>query len=240
MKHISVLSKSINDFFSKKFLTLTLLPLFIALGVLLSLALLGAGELLDILKASLDDGTALENSYPIISKILSFAIVHYLISIIIYFFGAFLAVIFSVIIGVLCLGFLTPVVVKTLHKRYYGEYELRSVSVAKTISTTIFILLKFLLLLILVIPLMFVPVLNILAINAPFFYLFYKLLIFDVTSNITDDVGIKELLRRGGVSLLFITFVFYLLALIPLVGLFLQLFFAIYLTHYIFTFLIKK
>jgi hypothetical protein len=239
MNYIEILSKTIKDFFSKKFLALSFTPLFIALIVLFCLMLLGANEVLHILKAAAVDGSIGED-FPILAKILSFAVTHYILTALIYLFGVFLVLVFSIVIGVLTLGFLTPIVVKTLHKKYYSQYELHSVSTSRTLAVTLFIVLKFLLLLILIIPLMFIPVINAFAFSAVLFYLFYKLLVFDVVSNIADEKEIKKLLARLYPKLMFVCFIFYLLALIPLIGLFLQLFFAIYLTHYFFTVLIKK
>ncbi|MDR1008379.1 MAG: EI24 domain-containing protein [Campylobacteraceae bacterium] len=241
MNYVEIFSQSVKDFFSKKFLTLSFAPLFIALIILFCLMLLGANEVLNILKTmTIDDVTGLEANFPILAKILSFTITHYILTVLIYFLGISLVLTFSVIIGVLTLGFLTPIVVKTLHKKYYSQYELHPVSTPKTFVITLSIILKFLLLLLLIVPLMLIPVINTFAFSAVLFYLFYKLLVFDVASNIVTKQDIKKLLERIRPKLIFICFIFYLLALIPLVGLFLQLFFAIYLTHYFFTVLIKK
>ncbi|MDR2081096.1 MAG: EI24 domain-containing protein [Campylobacteraceae bacterium] len=241
MNYIEIFLKSADDFFSKKFLTLSFAPLLIALIVLFCLMLLGANEILHILKAAaIDGGIGFEVNFPVLAKILSFAAAHYILTILIYLFGIFLVLLFSIAIGVLTLGFLTPTVVKTLHKKYYSQYELSSVSTPKTLAVTLFIILKFLFFLLLSIPLMFVPIINSFVLGAVLFYLFYKLLVFDVVSNITDEKGIEQLLERNRPKLMFICFIFYLLALIPFFGLFLQLFFAIYLTHYFFTVLIKK
>ncbi|MDR0762017.1 MAG: EI24 domain-containing protein [Campylobacteraceae bacterium] len=238
MNHTEILSKTIKDFFSKKFLMLSFAPLFTALIVLFCLMLLGANEALHILKTAAEGDIGV--NFPVLAKILSFAVTHYILTALIYLFGIFLVLVFSVIIGVLTLGFLTPIVVKTLHRKYYSQYQLQPVGVSKTLAVTLFIILKFLLFLLLTIPLMFIPIINVFAFNAVLFYLFYKLLVFDVASNITDEKEIGELLERIRPKLILICFIFYLLALIPLAGLFLQLFFAIYLTHCFFNVLIKK
>jgi hypothetical protein len=241
MNYVEIFSKSVKDFFSKKFLTLSFAPLFIALIALFCLMLLGANEVLYILKTMTIDGAVdFEVNFPILAKILSFAITHYILTVLIYLFGTFLVFTFGVIIGVLTLGFLTPIVVKTLHKKYYSQYELHSVSTPRTVVVTLFIILKFLLLLLLCIPLMLIPIINTFVFSAVLFYLFYKILVFDVASNIVNEKGIEQLLEQGRPKLMFICFIFYLLALIPLIGLFLQLFFAIHLTHYFFAILIKR
>ncbi|MDR1615042.1 MAG: EI24 domain-containing protein [Campylobacteraceae bacterium] len=237
---MDIFSKSISDFFSKKFLTLSFAPLFVVLVLSLLVLFLSGGEVLRILQIALLDDGKLISDFPLIAKILSFAAVHYVITILFYLFGVFLAAVLSVVIGILILGFLTPTVVKTVHKRYYSEYKLQATGTLKTFSVTLLTLLKFVLLLILAIPFMFIPILNIVAFNVPFFYLFYKLLTFDVISNIIDEKSAEELLKPVKFNILLLSFLFYMLALIPLVGLFLYLFFALYLTHYIFTLLIKK
>ncbi|MDR2099932.1 MAG: EI24 domain-containing protein [Campylobacteraceae bacterium] len=241
MNYADIFSKSVNDFFSKKFLTLSFAPLLIALVVLSFLMFLGVNEILYVLESMSNDGAeGLEIDFPILAKILSFAVVHYILTVLIYLLGTFLVLAFSVVIGVLALGFLTPIVVKTLHAKYYSQHELHSAGTLKTLGITLFIILKFLLLSLLCIPLAFVPILNSFIFGALLFYLFYKLLVFDVISNIVDEKEIKKILNLMGMKLVLICFAFYLLALIPIIGLFLQLFFAIYLTHYFFAVLIKE
>lgn len=229
-----MLNKSVKDFCSAKFLTLSFIPLLVSFALFSAIMVFGVNEIIGIIQngQSAEDGSLL-------SKILSFTIIHYILSTLLYLFGSFLVVIFSVFITVLILGFFTPIVVKTLHTKYYNAYPVKSFGVFKSISIILIDFGKFILIFLLCIPFMFIPIINIAVFNIPFFYLFYKLLTFDVTSNIFDEKNYTSNLRPLKGKLLLICLVFYLLALIPILGLFLQLFFAIYLTHYIFSALIK-
>ncbi|MDR1555081.1 MAG: EI24 domain-containing protein [Campylobacteraceae bacterium] len=234
MDYLNILDKSVKDFCSIKFLTLSFAPLLIALMVFFIIMILGVSEVISIIQSSEDI-----KDVSLLSKILSFTVVHYILSSIFYIFGSFLVVIFSIFIAVLALGFFTPIVVKTLHQNYYKTYPLKSFGVSKSIFTMLIIFGKFILVFLLCIPFMLIPFVNIAIFNIPFFYLFYKLLTFDVASNIFDEKNYDLNIRPIKPKLIFISLIFYFLALIPILGLFLQLFFAIYLTHYIFSNLIK-
>lgn len=240
-----ILTRSLKDFLSPKFLTLSFAPLLTAAVVLSILMFIGVGEIVDLIQAGSQSGDFSfidESSYPILTKILSYAVVHWIIAALFYVFGVFLVVVFSVVIGVLTLGFLTPTVVKTLHSKYYSHLPLPSdtVSISKTVLITLFIFIKFILLLLVCIPFMLIPIFNVLAFNAPFYYLFHKLMVFDVASNVFNKTSYKEALTPYTWQILFITFCFFIFALIPILGLFLQLFFAIYLTHYMFLKVVKQ
>jgi hypothetical protein len=151
-----------------------------------------------------------------------------------------LVIIFSVIVAVLALGFFTPTVVKTLHEQYYAAYPLKSFKTHKSILFVLGCFVKFVLIFLLCLPLIFIPFINVITLHIPFFYLFYKLLSFDVISNMFDEKNYASNIQPIRHHLVIISLVFYFLALIPIIGLFLQLFFAIYLTHYIFSFLIEQ
>jgi hypothetical protein len=198
------------------------------------LMVFGVNEIISIIQSSQNI-----ESGSLLSKILSFAVIHYVINALLYLFGFFLVVIFSVFITILILGFFTPIIVKTLHAKYYNTYPVKSFKTFKSISIIFVDFVKFILIFLLCIPFMFIPVVNIAVFNIPFFYLFYKLLTFDIASNIFDEKNYSLNLCPIKYKLLLICLVFYFLALIPILGLFLQLFFAIYLTHYIFLTLIK-
>jgi hypothetical protein len=210
-------------------------PLLISLIVFFIITLLGANEIVNIIQNS----TADEHS-SLLSKILNFAVVHYIISDIFYIFGSFLVVILSIFIAVLALGFFTPTVVRTIHVKYYKTYPLKSFGTFKSILVILSTFGKSILIFLMCIPFIFIPFINIAIFNIPFFYFFYKILIFDVASNIFDEENYALDMRHIKSKLMFISLIFYFLALMPIIGLFLQLFFAIYLTHYIFSALIKE
>ncbi|MDR0467602.1 MAG: EI24 domain-containing protein [Campylobacteraceae bacterium] len=232
----TILAKSFKDFFSPKFLALSFTPLIVALVVLSILMFIGVSEIVDIIREGAKSGDFSfidESSYPIITKILSFAVVHWIIAMLFYTFGIFLVIIFSIIIAVLTLGFLTPYVVKVLHTKHYSHLPLPkdTLPIPKMVLITVFIFIKFLALLLICLPIIFVPVLHL----TPFYYLFHKLITFDVASSIFSASSYNEALRSHGWQMVFITLCFFVLMLIPVIGLFLQLFFVIYLTHYLFS-----
>ena len=71
--------------------------------------------------------------------------------------------------------------------------------------------------------------------EVPFFYIYYKLLLIDVGSNTLDSDKFElALLEGGGVKFIAFTLLFYLISLVPLVGLFFQLYFVIVLSHLFF------
>ena len=93
-------------------------------------------------------------------------------------------------------------------------------------------IMKFLGILLVCLPLLFVPFVNFFIINVPFFYIYYKLLLIDVGSNTLDSDKFElALLEGGGVKFVVFTLLFYLISLVPLVGLFFQLYFVIVLSH---------
>ncbi|HDX8147265.1 TPA: hypothetical protein RQJ23_001760, partial [Campylobacter fetus] len=84
-------------------------------------------------------------------------------------------------------------------------------------------------------PFLFVPFLNLFIINLPFFYLFYKFMLIDVASNCMDKTMFEITMIKGaGLGFALSAILFYLLCLIPFIGLFFQLFFVMFFTHLLF------
>ena len=224
---------SLKDFLTKKFILLSLLPLLGAVLVLGILAFFGGKEGFETLQSAIANGdfTLLQN-YPIISKILSYGVTKWIIGAFFYIAGTFLVLIFSVVIAVIIAGFLTPVVTKEINSRHYNLAKQNEVSFLKVIKLMATSLLKFIAIFLICLVFYFVPILNLFVINVPFFYLFYKFLLIDVASNSLNSDRFDKIYRQGGgYKFMFSCFLFYLLCLIPLVGLFLQLFFVIFLSH---------
>lgn len=79
---------------------------------------------------------------------------------------------------------------------------------------------------------LFLPFINIFVYYLAFYYLFHKLLMIDVTSTILDKESFKNFHSDfSPLEFKFSTLCFYLLSSVPLLGLFLQVFFVIFLTH---------
>ena len=135
-------------------------------------------------------------------------------------------------IALIVAGFLTPVVAKEINKRHYNYVLKSEASTARVLKVMMVEIVKFLGILLVCLPLLFVPFVNFFIINVPFFYIYYKLLLIDVGSNTLDSDKFElALLEGGGVKFIAFTLLFYLISLVPLVGLFFQLYFVIVLSH---------
>jgi hypothetical protein len=83
----------------------------------------------------------------------------------------------------------------------------------------------------LLIPFYFIPLLNVVAINLPFYYFFHRLLNFDVGSTICSKEDYKKIMFYKGNSIRLKTFVMFLVTMIPFTALFAMVFFVVYLGH---------
>ncbi len=230
---MNLFSKSLKDYLSPKYLGLSFATLLIPM-ILLGWALFyGGGEIIEILSEGAKTGgfdfiDATE--HPFLVKILQFSLVKWLVVTFFYTIGGLFAVLLSLLIAMVVLGFLTPSVVKALHVKYYKHitlYPLKNKEIFKLMLITI---LKFVLLFFICLPFVFIPF----VINIPFFYLFYKFLIIDVGSNIVNMQELKEFERKNFFKILAISSIFFFLSLVPVLGIFIQLFFVIYFTHFFF------
>lgn len=229
---------AIRDFLTAKFLILSSLPLILSIVILSGLMIFGGNEIYDILSKGVSSGDFSfldENAHPYIAKILSFGITKWIISALFYITGTFFVLMLSVFIALIVAGFLTPIVTKEIAKRHYEISDLKMISFARSMQLIAVVVMKFVAILLISLPLLFVPFLNLFIINLPFFYLYYSLLFIDIGSNTLSANRFEiELFDMGGYEYKLSAFVFYLLCLIPLVGLFLQIFFVIYFSHMFF------
>ncbi|QPH85107.1 EI24 domain-containing protein [Campylobacter concisus] len=237
---INLLRLGFKDFFTAKFITLSILPLFLSICSLAWLTIWGGGEIFDLLSegakssdyAFIDANSTL-SSYAI--KILNFSATKWIISILFYVLSTFLTIIISIIIALIVAGFLTPVVAKEINKRHYNYVLKSEAGTIRVLKVMMVEIMKFLGILLVCLPLLFVPVLNFFIINVPFFYIYYKLLLIDVGSNTLDSEKFElALLEGGGIKFIVFTLLFYIISLVPLVGLFFQLYFVIVLSHLFF------
>lgn len=235
---IEVLQRSIKEFLSKKFILLSILPLAISVFILGCFLVFGGMEFFDILRQGAQSGDFSflnEESYPILTAILTFAITKWIIISLFYILGTFFVIIVSVVIALLVAGFLTPIATKHLNLKYYHYNKTDEISILKSTKLMLGIFLKFLLILLVSIPFLFVPIVNFFIINIPFFYLYYKFMLIDVGSNALSKKDFEILwLKDGGNSFKISCLLFYLVSLLPFLGLFLQLFFVIFLSNLIY------
>ena len=237
---INLLRLSFKDFFTAKFITLSILPLFLSIFSLTWLTIWGGGEIFDLLSDGAKSGgfgfgdtNSTLSLYAV--KILSFSATKWIVSILFYVLSTFLTIIISIVIALIVAGFLTPVVAKEINKRHYNYVLKSEASMARVLKVMMIEILKFLGILLVCLPLLFVPFVNFFIINVPFFYIYYKLLLIDIGSNTLDSDKFElALLEGGGVKFIVFTLLFYLISLVPLVGLFFQLYFVIVLSHLFF------
>ncbi|QCD44212.1 EI24 domain-containing protein [Campylobacter mucosalis] len=234
---IEILKLSWSDFLTKKFILLSILPLFCSLFVLgFGLVLAGneLGQMLGDALNSGDFGFINLSNYPFIMSIIGNGVVKWLLGAVFYTLGSYFMLMLSIIVALFIAGFLTPIVCKEINKRHYNA-NFTPISTSHTIKLITLSILKFLALLLISLPFMFIPILNFIAINIPFFYIYSKLLLIDVGSNTLSVEKFQLLwLENGGFKFLICAFLFYIISLLPLLGLILQLFFIIFLTHLFF------
>ncbi|ECL0272400.1 EscU/YscU/HrcU family type III secretion system export apparatus switch protein [Campylobacter jejuni] len=224
---MDILKLAIKDFLSLKFLKFALISLIFSLILMLFLGVLGFSALLDYFNSLFSVG---EDSFWAWFYALHF--VQILITIISFLFSGFIVVFASVFLALFITSFLTPFIAKEINQKYYHYDNINEVSTLKTIFEIFKIFIKFIGILLLCTLALFLPFINIFVYYLAFYYLFHKLLMIDVTSTILDKESFKNFHSDfSPLEFKFSTLCFYLLSSVPLLGLFLQVFFVIFLTH---------
>ncbi|EAJ7670544.1 hypothetical protein BAR31_03755 [Campylobacter coli] len=224
---MDILKLAIKDFLSLKFLKFALIPLIFSLILMLFLGVLGFSALLNYFNSLFSVG---EDSFWAWFYTLHF--VQILITIISFLFSGFIVVFASVFLALFITSFLTPFIAKEINQKYYHYNNTNEVSTLKTIFEIFKIFIKFIGILLLCTLALFLPFINIFVYYLAFYYLFHKLLMIDVTSTILDKESFKNFHSDfSPLEFKFSTLCFYLLSSVPLLGLFLQVFFVIFLTH---------
>jgi len=232
----TVIAKAVNDFFSGKFLFMSLAPFVVPILVLGGFFIYGSSELITLLQEGASSGDFSyidENTYPTLSYILGFTVVHWLIMSLFVVFGTLGTVLLSLIIAVITVGLLTPAIVSSVRKKHYGHIEAGSGdNFLSSLWTTLKIFMKFILLFLCTLPFLMLPFVNFMIFQLPFFYLFYKLMTYDLLSTgVSKDAS--KIMSENKIFLFVVIGLFFFLSLIPLFGLLLQVFFVVYLSHFI-------
>ncbi|NDJ26773.1 hypothetical protein DMB95_01955 [Campylobacter sp. MIT 12-8780] len=223
-----VFSLALKDFFTKKFLKFSLVPLILSFFLFVILAYFAFNflfEYFDALFANAEEGSFLAWLY-------SFAIFQFILALLGIMSASFLVVFASVFFAILVVSFLTPFICKEINAKYY-QHELKDeVSFFKALFKMLIIFVKFLLLFGCACLLYLVPFVNLFVFYLVFYYLFHKLLILDVASSMLNDNEFKAFYAKSSaLEFKLSTLMFYLISSVPLAGLFLQVFFVIFLTH---------
>lgn len=223
-----ILKLSLNDFFTKKFLNFALLPLAFSLVLFGVLAYFGFGALLGFF----DELFGGDPAASWFAFVYSLAFVQILIAVLSFLSASFVVVFASIFLAIFVVSFLTPFICKAIDEKYYHHAPKDSVSTLVILGKTLWILCKFALFFALATLLLLVPFVNFLVYYVVVYYLFHKLLLLDVASSVlSKDEFTSFYAKSSPLEFKFATLCFYLLAFVPLAGLFLQVFFVIFLTH---------
>ncbi|EMB5522990.1 EI24 domain-containing protein [Campylobacter coli] len=221
-----ILRLAIKDFFTLQFLKFALIPLTFSFILMVFLAVFGFSFLLDYFNSLFSVG---EDSFWAWFYALHF--VQILVTLISVLFSGFVIIFASVFLALFITSFLTPLIVKQINNKYY-HHEAQSISNAYIFFEIFKIFLKFIGIFLLCTLALFLPFINIFVYYLAFYYLFHKLLMIDITSTILDKESFKNFHSDfSPLEFKFSTLCFYLLSSVPLLGLFLQVFFVIFLTH---------
>lgn len=223
-----ILKLSLRDFFTKKFLNFALLPLFLSFIVLCILAYFGFSALLSFF----DELFSGDPAASWLAFIYSLAFVQILITVLSYICASFIVVFTSVFFAIFIVSFLTPFICKEINAKYYHYECTKSVSNFAIFTKMLWIFCKFIIFFGIATLLLLVPFINIFVYNIVVYYLFHKLLLLDVASNtLSQDEFTQFYMKNSPLEFKLSTLCFYLLAFVPFAGLFLQVFFVIFLTH---------
>lgn len=249
MNELEILNKSVKDFFTKPMLKIALYPLLITLILMYVTFFVLAGDLLDSLENSAIniESTQIENingeenitttqeSYTgihIIDYLLKFSITSGIVGFLLYTIGTLFVMIFSLFIALIIIGFLTPKIIAMIRDRHYESIDFKGFgSIFNTFIFTVKHILIMIVLFFLLVPLYFIPAINIVAFNLPFFYFFHKMLHFDVGSTLLSEEEFILFKHKYKNEMRIKSLLLYFISMIPFMALFSTVFFVIYLAH---------
>lgn len=244
---------STQDFFTKKMLTYAFVPFLFTLVVLYALFFSAADAGLDSLQDSFvqiestqttqENGiTHTENTNVVYSGgsailefLMQYSITSWLVSFFVFTVGGMFMFVVAIFTAILVIGFLTPAIMKELQARHYPKIEMEGHG---NVMTTLFHSLKYVaitfILLIVLIPFYFIPLINIVAINLPFYYLFHKFYMLDVGTTALTREQYKQMMYFKGNNVRTTTVILYVISMIPFAALITPVFNVIVLSHTVF------
>jgi len=246
----NVWTVSLKDFFSKKMLQFALIPFIGTILVMYVLFFGAASAGLDALEQSTlqveqqhyserngvvqqeQETTTVEGGSAIVRFLMEHTITSWLVSFVVLTVGGLATFILAMFVALIIIGFLTPYIVREVHRRHYSQLPLdhHGSLLGIMLATTKHVGIMALLFLVLV-PFYFVPGLNLIAFNLPFYYLFHKLYLLDVSSETTTKERFRLIMAYHGGTLRMTTLTLYALSLIPFAAYFTPVFNVILLTH---------
>lgn len=238
---------SLKDLFTAKMLKFSLLPFFISIIVLYSIFFILAGVGLEQFGSMniQNTTTTIENGIPhtesfsaklegtqLIQYLMSSTLTSWIATFLVYTVGSFLTLYFSIFLALIIVGFLTPFILKEIHKKHYSDVQMIGYS---NPLESIFHLFKWILIMLIMfivfIPLYFIPLVNVIMFNLPLYYLFHKVMTYDVSSAICTKKEAVTIKFFNETRLRLKTLALYIISLIPFVIFFASVFYIIYLGH---------
>jgi hypothetical protein len=253
MSEITIFNKSLQDYLTKEMLTLLIYPLLGSMIVLyvafFGVANMGLEALEDAQLKIEQQQTMVENGViteeqvtqtytgnGILDFLLKYTVTSWIVSFLVYTVGILFIGYLSIFISLIVIGFLAPKILAIVHKRHYSELDINSnFSILDGIGKIIKTAFVMILLLIAMIPFYFIPLVNIVAINLPFYYFFHKMLHFDVGSTVTSKEEFGQIYYPDRLMMRLRTLALYSVSLLPFVAFFISIFYIIYLGHVYFT-----
>ena len=237
-----IVAFSIKDFFSKDILKLAILPFIVTMLVVYSLFFGAASIALDSLEGVQIEQTTTSSNLSDVNEptfldditqwFLKSSAISWIVSILVYSIGAVAMIYVSIFISLIVIGFLTPYILAKIRNKHYPHINFYgNISILNTIMYLIKSVFIMFILFIALIPFYFIPIVNIFAINLPFYYLFHKLLNFDVGTTILNNNDIKGFQKENTKNLRLRTLKLYLLSLIPFASLILPVYYIVYIGH---------
>ncbi len=246
---LNILELSIKDYFTKPMLKLMVYPLIGTIFVLYTtffiIADIGLGTLENAQLQIQQQQIKIENgqishseqneSYTgssIVDFMLRYTVTSWIVSFLVYTIGLFAIGYISIFISLVIVGLLTPRILAIIHRRYYPEVKVNGYG---TVMDGLFELIKTAFVMILIffalLPFYFIPVINIVAINLPFYYFFHKMLHYDVASTLMSKEQFVQIYYSNKLSMRLKTLFLYIVSLIPFMAMFISIFYIIYLGH---------
>lgn len=241
---------SAKDFFTKKMLSFAMVPFLGTLVIMYALFFNLAGAGLEALEHSSvhieqhryseENGVvheehavqSAEGGSEILRFLMEHTITSWLVSFVLYTVGGLFTFIFAMFIALIIIGFLTPFIVVEIQRRHYPLLPQHTHgSIPGMVLAAVKHFLIMLLLLLVLMPFYFIPFVNLVAFNLPFYYFFHKMYLLDVASETMTKARFKEVMFYKGGKIRLTTAGLYAIALIPFAAYITPVFNVIVLTH---------
>lgn len=231
----------LQDLFSAPILMRALLPFLLGLVLTLIVLLWGGVILVGAGVTWLGESTNPEmvvanaeawlEQIPIIGVLLAI-LAKAILGLLISFLGVFVLGEGMVLMAMLVTAFLTPGIVRYIHRRHYSTRPLQTHgsllhSIMKVVGKTLLLMLV----LVLSLPVLWIPLLNLLWFKLVFFLYFRSLLLQDVAENCLSEQGYRACKGLLNMPVLWATAVVYSLSVIPVMNLFVPIIGVVVLTH---------